>query len=131
VLGVLEADADRLADRGGLAVEVLDVALLLEDPRHLHLQARGGDLHLLLARAGGVSDPGPGIRGPGGLPRPRPTNPTWSCRGCTPRERPRAGRSGRGRTCGSTPAGARSDGSGCSCATCTWICGPGGPSAKS
>src|SRR5215218_6016423 len=33
VLGVLEGDVDRLADGGRLAMEVLDVALLLEDPR--------------------------------------------------------------------------------------------------
>src|SRR3977135_2305769 len=35
ILGVLEGHLDRLADGRGLAVEVLDVALLLEDPRHL------------------------------------------------------------------------------------------------
>src|SRR3954453_19854273 len=32
LLGVLELDVDRLADGGRLAAEVLDVALLLEDP---------------------------------------------------------------------------------------------------
>src|SRR3954452_1207509 len=58
VLGVLEVDLDRLADGGGLAVEVLDVALLLEDARHLHLQAREGNLHLVVARADGVANPG-------------------------------------------------------------------------
>src|SRR5215213_8911547 len=58
LLGVLEAHADRLADRGGLLVEVGDVALLLEDPRHLHLQARGGDLHLVVAGADRVADAG-------------------------------------------------------------------------
>src|SRR6478609_9396019 len=58
VLGVLEADLDRLADRGRLAVEVLDVALLLEDPRHLHLQAREGDVHLVMASTDGVANPG-------------------------------------------------------------------------
>src|SRR5215207_743951 len=58
VLGVLEGDVDRLADCGRLAVEVLDVALLLEDPRHLHLQAGEGDLHLVVAGADGVADAG-------------------------------------------------------------------------
>src|SRR4249919_2389100 len=51
VLGVLEGHLDRLAYRRRLAVEVLDVALLLEDPRHLHLQAREGNLHLVVASA--------------------------------------------------------------------------------
>src|SRR4029077_3672236 len=58
ILGVLEADADLLANRGGLAAEVFDVALLLEDPRHLHLQAREGDVHLVVAGADGVANPG-------------------------------------------------------------------------
>src|ERR1700733_10791228 len=58
ILGVLEADADLLANRGGLAAEVLDVALLLEDPRHLHLQAREGDVHLVVAGADGIANPG-------------------------------------------------------------------------
>src|SRR5262249_44749910 len=49
VLGVLEADPDRLADPGGLAREVADIPLLLEDPRHLDLQPRSGDLDLVVA----------------------------------------------------------------------------------
>src|SRR5829696_4110920 len=58
VLRVLETDLDRLADVGRLLVEVVDVALLLEDARHLELQPRGGDLHLVVAGAQRVADPG-------------------------------------------------------------------------
>src|SRR5665811_1449251 len=58
VLGVLEPDPDRLADLRGAAPEVVDVALLLEDPGHLLLQPRGGNLHLVVAGADGVADPG-------------------------------------------------------------------------
>ena len=47
------------------------------------------------------------------------TSSTWSCRGCSPRARARAGRSGRGRTCGRRRAGGRSGGSGCSRGSCT------------
>src|SRR5262249_21758004 len=47
VLGVFEVDPDLLADPGGLLGEVADVALLLEDPGHLQLQPRRGDLHVV------------------------------------------------------------------------------------
>src|ERR1700761_305764 len=59
------------------------------------------------------------------------TSSTWSCRGRSPRGRPRAGRSGRGRTCGSKRAGDRNDGNGCIPGSDTWLCGPDGPSEKS
>src|ERR1700761_3207429 len=59
------------------------------------------------------------------------TSSTWSCRGRSPRGRPRAGRSGRGRTCGNKRAGDRSDGNGCIPGFDTWLCGPDGPSEKS
>src|SRR4051794_32979910 len=58
VLGVLELDVDRLAHGGRPAAEVLDVALLLEDPRDLQLEAVEGDFHLVMARTDGVADPG-------------------------------------------------------------------------
>src|ERR1700759_1984537 len=49
VLGVLQLHLDRFADRGGLLVEVGDVALLLEDARKLHLHGRGRDVHVVVA----------------------------------------------------------------------------------
>src|SRR5919106_3639003 len=58
ILGVLEADLDRLADRGRLALEAHDVPLFLKDARHLLLQPRGGDLHVVVAGAERVADPG-------------------------------------------------------------------------
>src|SRR4051794_12713826 len=48
ILGVAKADPDDLSDPPRLDREVGDVALLLEDAAHLPLQARGGDLHLLV-----------------------------------------------------------------------------------
>src|SRR6476659_3179016 len=116
VLGVLELDLDRLADGRRLAAEVLDVALLLEDPGHLQLEAVEGDLHLVVPGADRVPDAGQVIGDRVGV-HGRPTSSTWSCRGCTPRGRRREGRSGRGRICGSRRADGRSAGSGCSCAT--------------
>src|SRR6476469_425694 len=58
ILRVLEADLDLLADASRLLAEIEDVALLLEDPRHLQLQPRGGNLHLVVAGAERVADPG-------------------------------------------------------------------------
>src|SRR6478735_8347201 len=112
VLGVLEADLDLLAHLGRLFVEIADVALLLEDAGHLHLQPRGGDLHLVVAGADRVADPGQVIGYRVGQHLVL-TSSTWSCRGRSPRGPPRAGRSGRGRTCGRRRAAARSGGSGC------------------
>src|SRR5215204_933139 len=57
VLGVTQLDLDHLADPGGLDAEVGDVALLLEDARHLALQPRGGDLHLLVLGQERVANP--------------------------------------------------------------------------
>src|SRR3954470_3508480 len=51
VVGVLQAHGDELPGTtlaGGHDVEGLDVALLAQDPRHLALQARRGDLHRLV-----------------------------------------------------------------------------------
>src|SRR5687768_2067634 len=50
------------------------------------------------------------------------TSSTWSCRGRSRCARPRAGTAGRGRTCGSRRASARSVGSGCRHGPCTWTC---------
>src|SRR3954452_2675471 len=44
---------------------------------------------------------------------------TWSCRGSRPRGRAPAGRCGRGRTCGTSPAAGRTGCSAGSCASCT------------
>src|SRR5689334_15791720 len=59
------------------------------------------------------------------------TSSTWSVRERSPRAPPRAGRSGRGRTCGSRHAGDRTACSGCSCASCTWSRAAGAPPGKS
>src|SRR6187551_846892 len=112
ILGVLEPDLDRLANLGRLAVEVADVALLLEDPGHLFLQPRSGDQHVVVTGAERVADPGQVI-GYRVVQHRSPTSSTWSCRGRNPHARPRADRSGRGRTCGSSRAGAHSDDNGC------------------
>src|SRR3954451_20385667 len=56
VLRVAQANLDHLADPAGLDVEVGDVALLLEDPGHLALQPRGGDLHVLVIGLERVAD---------------------------------------------------------------------------
>src|SRR5215218_1532982 len=57
VLGVAQPDLDHLADPAGLDAEVGDVALLLEDARHLALQPGGGDLHLLVLGQERVANP--------------------------------------------------------------------------
>src|SRR6187399_1865402 len=89
ILRVLEADLDLLADPRRPLAEVEDVALLLEDPRHLQLQPRSGDLQLVVAGAKRVADPGQviGYRvGKHGLFVSRlATSWTWSCRGRGPR----------------------------------------------
>src|SRR3954447_16158208 len=132
VLGVLEADLDRLAHGRRLLCKIDDVALLLEDSRHLHLQPRGGDVHGVVAGAKRVADPGQVIGYRVGQHRSSSlTSWTWSYRGCTPRERPRAGRCDRVRTCGSRRAAGHSGGNGCTPAICTWACAPASPSAKS
>src|SRR4029453_15762136 len=96
----------------GLDAEVRDVALLLEDAGHLALQPGGGDLHLLVLGEERVADPVQVIGYRVGQHR-FATSLTWSSRARSRWGRPRAGRSGRGRTCGSTRAACRSGGIGC------------------
>ena len=115
---VPELDPDHLADRGRLDREAADVALLLEDPGHLLLQPRGGDLDLGCCARDRVARRGSGNRRSGRsasvISSCVSTSSTWSFRGCSPCARARAGTAGRGRTSGSRRAGARTGGSGCS-----------------
>src|SRR4051794_15543056 len=56
VLGVAQSDLDHFADPARFDVEVGDVALLLEDAAHLPLQARRGNLDLLVVGEQAVAD---------------------------------------------------------------------------
>src|SRR4051794_20569248 len=122
---VLELDPNRLSNRRGLDRVLADVALLGEDPRHLLLQAGCGHLDLGVLRGDRVANAGQVVgyrvghhrRAPGPI-----TSWTWSSRGCTPCARGPSGTAGRGRTCDSRRASARSAGSGCSPGSCTSAC---------
>src|SRR5262245_59026526 len=138
VLGVLELDPDHLADGGGLDLVTGDVALLGEDPADLLLQARGRNLHRGMVGGQSVADPGQVIGYRVGKHREvvdrwlgRVTSWTCSSPGRSPGGPARAGRAGRGRTCGSRPAGGRTCGSGCRPASCTWACAAGARSVTS
>src|SRR5436309_5986501 len=118
VLGVLQPDADHVADARRADVVVVDVALLAQDPGELDLEPRRRDLDVVEVRGQPVADPrqevGDWVRHRYRVP---PTSSTWSDPARSPREPSRAGRSGTGRTCGSTRADGRSACSGCSCAS--------------
>src|SRR5262249_31632412 len=111
-LRIAQPDPDHLSDAAGLDAEVRDVTLLLEDARHLALQPRGRDLDLLVLGEKRVADPIQVIRDRVG--QHLVTSSTWSSRARSRDARRRANRSGRGRTCGNTPAVGRTCGSGCS-----------------
>src|SRR5262249_3805251 len=100
-------------------VEVLDVALFLEEPRDLDLQLRRRHDDAVLQRLVGVADAREHVCDWICKHRFSPTSCSWSCRGSSPDARARAGRSGTGRTCG-TPRGAgRSGCTECSCEPCS------------
>src|SRR3954452_11588261 len=126
VLRVLQADAQDLADPGGLVREVLDVALLAQHAGKLVLELGGRDVDRVVIGLEAVADAGEEIGYRVGY-RHAFTSWTWSGRGRTPRGPSRAGRSGRGRTCGSRRAGGLTACSDCSCGSCTWIRDAGGP----
>src|SRR4051812_12059751 len=58
VLGVLESHAQHAAHAGGLHVEALDVALLLQDARDLRLEVRSGHLDRVAVGVQAVPDAG-------------------------------------------------------------------------
>src|SRR4051794_4826936 len=107
VLRVAKPNLDHLADPGRLDAEVADVALLLEDAGHLALQPGCGDLDLLVLGQQSVANPVQVIGDWIGKHRLLATSSTWSFRARSRGGRHPAGRSGRGRTCGSTPAACR------------------------
>src|SRR5215208_6753713 len=85
-LGVLEADAQGLAHAGGLGRVLLDVPLLAEDARELHLELRGRDDHRVVLGGERVADAREEVGywivdGHGSL---RTTSWTSSCRGRIP-----------------------------------------------
>src|SRR5215211_548257 len=122
-VGVLEPDPDHLPDGSRLDGESLDVALLLEDPRHLALELGRGNLDRGVLRRDRVAKLGQVVGyGVGEHASLLVTNSTWSCRGCSPCGPARARRACTGRTCGSRPAGARTGGSGCAPGSGTWAC---------
>ena len=94
-----------------------DVTLVLQNPRNLGLQLRGRHRQLVVAGTAGIANPGEHVGNRIGhrhrSPVPTPTNSTSSVRGRSPRGPSRAGRSGTGRTCGSTRVAGRTAGSGC------------------
>src|SRR5579884_1579471 len=116
VAAELEVDDQRIEGFALLDVVVPDVALLLEQAGDLDLHLRARHLDALVQRLVGVADAGEHVGDRIGQHVVSPTNWTSSCRGWSPGARARAGRSGRGRTCGTPRAGARSGCSVCSCA---------------
>src|SRR6185369_13475799 len=82
-------------------LEVLDVALVLQDAGELHLEARRRDVGLLVAGGQRVPDAGEEVGdGIGHVHLALLTTTPCRRRGCTRRGRGCGSRCGRGRTCG-------------------------------
>src|SRR5215204_6486362 len=79
-------------------VVIVDVALLLEQARDVHLNARGGHLDRVLQRLVRVADSGEHVGDRIGQHLVPPTTSSWSCQGSRPRGQAPVGRSGRART---------------------------------
>src|SRR3954454_18616145 len=123
VLSVLEAHEQLVGGGAGDArrlVEALDVALFGEDPRHLALEAAGGDLDRLVGGHDPVADPGQEVGDRVGH-RHAITNSTWSCRGSCPGAPVGAGTAGRCRTCDRPRADDHSADNASVRASCTWV----------
>src|SRR5918995_3371229 len=126
---VLQLDPDDVPDRSGLDREVVDVALLLQDPGHLALQPRRGDLDVGMLRVERIAHAGEVVgyrvgEHQGHRQAGSATSWTWSSRGCSPCGRVLAGTAGRGRTCESRRAADRSAGTDCRPGSCTWARAP-------
>src|SRR6266511_2585369 len=106
---VLQLDDEVVERLAALDVEVLDVALFLEQAGNLDLELGRGHDDAVLQRLVGVADAGEHVGY--GIGQHWITSSISSCRGCRPGVRARGGRSGRGRTCGRPRGDVRS---GCS-----------------
>src|SRR5690242_2085931 len=110
----LEVDDQGIEGFALLDVIVPDVALLLEEAGDLDLHPRARHGGVLVQRLVGVADAGEHVCDRVCQHVFSPTNWTWSCRESRPDARARAGRSGRGRTCGRPRAAGRTGCSACS-----------------